>query len=57
MEIQSFQNNGNHQEQEGQIRCCKKAFKKKKKDSGEKKNGHMKSSHLMPAQQTMIFSY
>lgn len=30
---------------------------KKKKDSGEKKNGHMKSSHLMPAQQTMIFSY
>lgn len=56
MEIQSFQNNGNHQEQEGQIRCCKKAFKKKK-DSGGKKNGHMKSSHLMPAQQTMIFSY
>lgn len=30
MEIQSFQNNGNHQEQEGQIRCCKKALKKKK---------------------------
>lgn len=55
MEIQSFQNNGNHQEQEGQIRCCKKAFKKKR--FWGKKNGHMKSSHLMPAQQTMIFSY
>lgn len=48
MEIQSFQNNGNHQEQEGQIRLKKRFWKK---------NGHMKSSHLIPAQQTMIFSY
>lgn len=36
---------------------ARKHKKKKKKDSGGEKNGHMKSSHLMPAQQTMIFSY
>lgn len=49
MEIQSFQNNGNHQEQQGQIRCCKKAFKKKKRFWGEKKWTHeIKSPDASP---------